>query len=316
MNEAEADNDFRFNSRLSPKDNTEIRINGKTFDKTSLSEIKLPSSNKSTPSKSTPTKISKRSVLREALNNQSNSTEEELVNVLNEAFKDVTKKKKSIIEDIKKNEASEIKLVKEIKVKRKNFTDDERWRTTIRTKANIETIKKNFPTVSLLDYDDNTPLEKLLVILEEGRHQIRVRKNANKYKIILAFGFIFLEFFFTTTLNFKMDSFASSQLENIHVYEPILNELGEFSPSKITESWRPEMRILGIILFNIVIFFFAKMLSNMLGPSVTDIQKLISGFLIGKNSEDIDAGIEDNKDYNSIANLFKTFMNLKKSTQK
>jgi hypothetical protein len=321
--------DFKFNNdKLSPRDDTEIKINGRVLNKNDLTEIKLPETLLLT--KNNPTSLfqrqNKTSILREAAQRYNSSPKEDLANALNESFKDKRNnfsvpKKYSVINEIneKDNEikskpiVDEKEEIKKVNVKKKAFSEDERTRSTTRTLANLAIMKKNFPSVIVLDYHEGTPLEKLLVILEEGRHQIRVRKNASKYKIILALGFIFLEFFFSSVLNFKMDQFAVTQLENIHVYDPILNELGEFNPSKITENWRPEMRILGVIVFNIVVFFFAKLITNALGGSVQSMQKMISGFIIGKNVEDIESCKDESKEFASIGGLLNTFITMCRS---
>ena len=82
-------------------------------------------------------------------------------------------------------------------------------------------------------------------------------------------GFFGLEFLLTTFLKFDdIKGFASQQMVSINEYEKLLIEIGEKHQISVGSNWPAELKLVGMILTNAVIFIGTKMLFNATGNNI------------------------------------------------
>lgn len=146
----------------------------------------------------------------------------------------------------------------------------------------FDLIKKNYPQHAKF-IPEYTMSSKLSEIKNSYNHLMRmlaVDDSVENYKYYMWIVFHVLEFVITKYSGFDASGFASNQLANMHLYDKLLLELGEKNYTPMDKRWPVEIRLLGTMVMQAVIFLWTKhagdgiigMLGNFLKPTTTNTQ--------------------------------------------
>lgn len=124
--------------------------------------------------------------------------------------------------------------------------------------------------------------------------------NLNKY-LTIAFGvfeYIVIHFFKIEDIK----GFTQQQMLGMNQYERILYEIGEKSYLNPSTRFGPEMRLLGLVFLNGVIFIGTKMLFKSTGQSIMNTLGInTGGTATGNNSASFNAGLASNNGKKKMA---------------
>jgi hypothetical protein len=147
-----------------------------------------------------------------------------------------------------------------------NRADDDKNARRTELLNKFKKLKKLYKEASIPEFTEYTDL----TIMEREYSQIckdlHIESSVDNYKRYLTMGFGVVEFIVKKFLNFEeISGFAAEQMIKMNQYDQILYELGEkHQPDPSKKGLPPEVKLLGIILFNAVVFVGMKML--MKGP--------------------------------------------------
>lgn len=88
--------------------------------------------------------------------------------------------------------------------------------------------------------------------------RLKLKKSIENYSGYMSMGFMAIEYVGTNVLNMDIEGYAQEQLSNANKYNSLLVELGERKYASFGGNLPVEIRLLGIMLFQAVIFFISK----------------------------------------------------------
>lgn len=139
----------------------------------------------------------------------------------------------------------------------------------------FKTLRRHYADVSIPDFTEYSDLQTMQREYDMLVRQLRVDNNVETYKKYLIVGFGLVEFVLSKFLKFgEIEGFTQQQMFGMNQYEKILVELGEKHQVEPSKQWSPELRLIGIIAMNAVIFVGTKMLFK--AGSSSDILSMIS----------------------------------------
>lgn len=137
-------------------------------------------------------------------------------------------------------------------------------------------LKKHYSDANIPEYNEFSDLITMEREYESLVKQLRIESNVENYKKYLIVGFGLIEFVLKRFLSFTdIDGFTQQQLLSMNQYEKILVEIGEKHQIEPSKQWSPELRLIGMIAMNAVIFIGTKYLFK--AGSSSDILNIISG---------------------------------------
>ena len=88
--------------------------------------------------------------------------------------------------------------------------------------------------------------------------RVSLDSNVQWYREILGYSFFGIEFVSVQFLNIDMTGFYDTQLNTLNSYDNLLYELGEKTNVTIGSKFPVEVRLIGYVLLNAVMFYFQK----------------------------------------------------------
>jgi hypothetical protein len=139
----------------------------------------------------------------------------------------------------------------------------------------FKTLRRHYSDVNIPEFSELSDLAMMEREYDTLVRQLRIDSNVENYKKYLIVGFGLVEFVLSKFLKFTdIDGFTQQQLLGMNQYEKILLELGEKYQVEPSKQWSPELRLIGIIAMNAIIFVGTKMLFK--SASSSDILNLIT----------------------------------------
>jgi hypothetical protein len=139
----------------------------------------------------------------------------------------------------------------------------------------FKTLKRHYSDANIPEFTEYSDLQTMEREYDSIVRQLRIDSNVENYKKYLIVGFGLVEFVLSKFLKFAdIEGFTQQQLLGMNQYEKLLLEIGEKHQVEPSKQWSPELRLVGIIAMNAVIFVGTKMLFK--GASGGDIWKMIS----------------------------------------
>ena len=134
----------------------------------------------------------------------------------------------------------------------------------------IELLKKSYPNAIIPEFSIHSDFTSMKKTYDSTVRRLSLDSTVDSYKSYLMSGFMLCEYVLGQYLGFDMQGFTQQQIININSYDKLLIELGEKSYLPQGSNWPVEVRLAGLVIFNVAVFIFGKMVlkktgSNFLG---------------------------------------------------
>ena len=129
---------------------------------------------------------------------------------------------------------------------------------------------KNNTTIKIPEFSEYVEVDTLQREYDTIVKQLKIESNVVNYKRYLTMGFGVMEFLVGRFLKLEeISGFAQDQMIKMNQYEEVLYEIGEkHQPDPSKKGMPPELKLIGIIIFNAAIFVVMKSLLKGVGNSV------------------------------------------------
>lgn len=153
--------------------------------------------------------------------------------------------------------------------------------------ARFRILKKGNPNYKEFpDYTEHTPVPALKKMYNETVKMIQLEENVDSYKTWLQVGFFLIEIGLCKAgLDFK--GFAKVQMKKMNKYEKMLIELGEKSYSNFTNNWPVEIRLIGVLIADALVFYICKIAADYMGEDVANLVATMLGIEIPQKEKPI-----------------------------
>ena len=131
----------------------------------------------------------------------------------------------------------------------------------------LKIFKKNYKDFELPSYTEHTDKTTLQRIYTDAMKEINLDDNIAFYKNILYGSFLAIEVI-GVKMGLNMKGYARKQQEKREKYDRLLNELGEKSYFSFSSNWPVEVRLLGAICFDTVLFILGNMATQYFSNSI------------------------------------------------
>ena len=130
-------------------------------------------------------------------------------------------------------------------------------------------MKKSYPHADIPEFSIHSDLRLMERSYKQTLRSLSIDSSVESYRGYLYLGFCATEWLGCNVMKLDLKGFSQEQMLQMNKYDRLLIELGEKSYSPLGSDLPVEVRLLGLVMIQAVMFMFSKLIKDSTGISFT-----------------------------------------------